>query len=69
MDTRRIIFLSVFGAYHLLVFVFTLIVEYKDGYVFTLLSKVYLFKYGAFLGLVLFAIDFLFAKNDLKNNK
>ena len=69
MNIRRIVFLSIFGAYHLLVFIFTLMVEFKDGYIYTLLNKVSLFKYGAFLGLVLFVIEFLFVKSDVKNSK
>ena len=69
MNTRRIVFLSIFGLYQLSVFLFTLVVEFKDGYIYTLLSKVSLFKYGAFIGLVLFAIEFLFVKNDVKNSK
>jgi uncharacterized membrane protein (DUF485 family) len=66
MNTRRIIFLSIFGAYQLVVFLFTLLVEFKDGYIYTLLNKVYLFKYGALLGLVLFAIEFVLARSDAK---
>ncbi len=69
MNTRRIVFLSIFGAYHLLVFLFTLIVEFKDGYIYTLLNKVSLFKYGAFIGLVLFTIEFFLVKNDVKDTK
>ncbi len=69
MNTRRIIFLSIFGAYQLAVFLFTLLVEFKDGYIYTLLNKVSLFKYGAFIGLLLFVIEFFFAKNDSKNSK
>jgi len=69
MNTRRIVFLSIFGAYQLLVFLFTLVVEFKDGYIYTLLNKVSLFKYGAFLGLVLFVVEFYFVKNDIKNSK
>jgi len=69
MKKRRIIFLSIFGAYQLLVFLFTLLVEFKDGYIYTLLNKVSLFKYGAFLGLVLFIIEFFFVKSDSQNSK
>ena len=69
MSARRIVFLSIFGAYQLMVFLFTLLVEFKDGYIYTLLSKVSLFKYGAFIGLVLFVIEFLFVQNDSKNSK
>jgi len=69
MNTRRIVFLSIFGAYQLLVFLFTLFVEFKDGYIYTLLNKISLFKYGAFVGLVLFVIEFLFVKSDAKNSK
>jgi hypothetical protein len=69
MNTRRIVFLSIFGAYHLLVFLFTLLVEFKDGYIYTLLNKVSWFKYGAFIGLALFVIEFYFVKNEVKNAK
>ena len=69
MNTRRIIFLSIFGVYQLSVFLFTLIVEFKDGYIYTLLNKVSLFKYGALIGLILFVIEFFLVKNDSKNSK
>ncbi len=69
MNTRRIIFLSIFGIYHVSVFVFTLLVEFKDGYIYTLLNKVSLFKYGAVLGLVLFIIEFFFARSDARANR
>lgn len=69
MNIRRIVFLSIFGAYQLSVFLFTLLVEFKDGYIYTLLNKISLFKYGALLGLVLFVIEFLFVKNDTKTEK
>jgi hypothetical protein len=69
MNTRRIVFLSIFGAYQLLVFLFTLLVEFKDGYIYTLLNKISLFKYGAFVGLVFFVIEFFFVKKDAKNSK
>jgi hypothetical protein len=69
MNTRRMVFLSIFGLYQLSVFLFTLIVEFKDGYIYTLLNKVSWFKYGAFLGVVLVIIEFLFVINDSKNSK
>ena len=69
MNIRRIVFLSFFGAYQLSVFLFTLLVEFKDGYIYTLLNKVSLFKYGALLGLVLFVIEFFFVKNETKAAK
>jgi len=69
MNIRRIVFLLIFGAYHLVVFLFTLLVEFKDGYIYTLLNKVSLFKYGALLGLALFVIEFLFVRNDLNASK
>lgn len=61
--------MSVFGAYHLLVLFFTLLVEFKDGYIYTLLNKVYLFKYAAMLGLLLFAIEFLSVKKDYSTDE
>jgi len=69
MNVRRLIFLLLFGAYHLAAFIFTLIVEYRDGYIYTLLGKVHLFKYGTLLGLVLFIVEFIWVQRESKNNK
>jgi hypothetical protein len=66
MNARRIIFLSVFVAYQLLSFLFTLAVEYKDGFIYTLLNKVSLFKYGTLIGLVFVVIEFIWVRNESK---
>ncbi|MBS1506238.1 MAG: hypothetical protein JSS79_06295 [Bacteroidetes bacterium] len=69
MNARRIIFLSVFVAYQLFAFLFTLAIEYKDGFIYTLLNKVTLFKYGTLLGLVLAIIEFVWVKNESKDKQ
>ena len=62
MSRRQIIFFVIFGFYHLLVLLFTSYIDMQkqDLSVLTrLYGFIYLFKYGAFLGLVLVAIDFI----------
>jgi len=66
MNIRRLIFLSIFGVYQLSVLIFTLVVEYKEGYIFTLLDKVTLFKYGALIGVVLIAIELVWVNRESK---
>jgi hypothetical protein len=68
MTKRRLIFLSLFGGYQLLVFIFTIYVEKSDtGVLFDLFSKMYLFKYGAFIGVALIATEFVWSWLDSKN--
>ncbi len=60
MNKRRLIFLSVFGSYHLAAFVFTLFMESQKNdlsLLYSLFGKIALFKYGAFFGLTLFAVE------------
>ncbi|MCX8491705.1 MAG: hypothetical protein ORN54_11620, partial [Cyclobacteriaceae bacterium] len=60
MNKRRLIFLFVFGGYHLMTFLFTVFMErQKDdlSILYSLFGKIALFKYGAFLGLMLFAVE------------
>lgn len=62
MNQRRIIFLCLFGAYHLSVILFILYVEHlkaNDKLVdlYDLSEKTALFKWGAIFGLLLFLIE------------
>ncbi len=64
MSRRRIIFFAIFGLYHLLVLFFTsyIDIQKQDLSVLTrLYGFIYLFKYGAFLGLALLAVDFIWS--------
>lgn len=62
MNKRRIIFFAIFGVYHLVILIFTSYIDAKkqDLSVLTsMYSFLHLFKYGAMLGLILFATDFI----------
>jgi hypothetical protein len=59
MNKRRLIFFGIFGAYHLLAFIFTLIIQYNSSLLFQLVGYISWFKYGTFLGLLLVVIDFI----------
>jgi cell division protein FtsB len=71
MTKNRIIFFSIFGGYHLITLLFTIYMDtQKDdfGLLARILSNFSLFKYGAFLGAILFVIDFIWTRNDKKQN-
>ena len=57
MNKRRLVFFSIFGAYHLLAFIFTLIIQYNTSLLFKIVGYISWFKYGTLLGLVLFVVD------------
>lgn len=64
MNKRRVIFFTIFGAYHLVVLAITSYVDAQkqDLSVLTSLYGVlHLFKYGAILGLVLFVTDVIWS--------
>jgi hypothetical protein len=66
MKKNRLIFFSIFAAYHLVVFLFTLyvkgIAKQQDfGSLMSLLPKVYIFFYGSLMGLLLFLADFIWS--------
>ncbi len=72
MNTRRIIFLSVFGAYQLVVFLFTFFMESKKndlGFLLSLFDKISWFKYGTLIGVLLLVVEFIWAKRDTQNSK
>lgn len=62
MNKRRRIFFAIFGAYHLIILFFVIYIESNKedfGILSQLYSKISLLKYGAVLGVVLFAADFI----------
>src|SRR6266487_1146531 len=70
MNKRRIIFLSIFGGYELIIFLLSLFVESNKsdvGFLFNIFGKIYLIKYGAFLGVAFLAVEFVWTWMDSKN--
>jgi len=64
MTKRRIIFFAIFGTYHLLLLFFTFYMEsQKENFKFlgAMLRNFPLFKYGAFLGVLLLIIDVIWS--------
>lgn len=64
MNKRRVIFFTIFGVYHLIILVFTSYIDAQKqdlGVLTSMYGWLHLFKYGAILGLVLFAIDFIWS--------
>lgn len=69
MTRRRVIFYSIFGAYHLLAFIFTIVMESSASVLFKLVGYVSWFKFitlGAFLMIV---ADFVWVWLDGKKHK
>lgn len=69
MNTRRIIFLSLFGLYQLSVLLFTIYMETKKNdldFMFGLIKDIGLFKYGALFGVILLVIEFAWSRNDAR---
>lgn len=62
MSNNRIIFYCIFAAFHLFLFFFSLYVDSQREnvqFLLTLQSKIWMLKYGSFLGLLLLAINFI----------
>jgi hypothetical protein len=59
MTRSRIIFYSIFGAYQLLAFVFTIVMENSASFLFKLVGYVGWFKYLTLLGFLLVVADFI----------
>lgn len=64
MNKRRVIFFAIFGAYHLVIFVFTSYIDVQKsdlGVLTSMYKFIHLFKYGALLGIGLFITDFIWS--------
>ncbi len=61
MNQRRRIFFIIFGTYHLVTLFLILFIEAQKedlGLLYGLYSKIWMMRYGAMLGVLLFVIDF-----------
>lgn len=68
MNQRRRIFFLLFGVYHLLILIFTIVVEKADlGFLMDLYGKIWLMRYGAILGIGLFVTDVVWTWLDYRN--
>lgn len=66
MNKRRLIFFGIFGAYHVLAFVFTLVLENNTGLLFKMVGYLSTLKYATFSGVLLFAVDFVWSWRESK---
>ncbi len=72
MKRSKFIFYIIFLAFHLFLFIFTLVVENNQNdfdFLFGLQSKIPMFKYVALFGLVLFLTDFILANVSILRHK
>jgi hypothetical protein len=71
MTRNRIIFYSIFGAYQLIAFIFTIIVDFSNStsFLFGLLKYIGWFKYLTFLGVALILVDFIWLRLDIRSQK
>lgn len=70
MNKRRVIFFAIFGLYHLIVFIFTSYIDVQKsdlGVLTSMYKFIFLFKYGAFLGMTLFITDFVWTWRENKS--
>lgn len=71
MKKSRLIFYAIFALFHLFLFFFSLYVDSNKNDIQFLLSlqgKIWLLKYGSFLGLALLAIDLLWDWQNARNH-
>ncbi len=72
MNQRRRIFFGIFGVYHFAILMFVIYID-SNKEDFGLLSQLYgklsLLKYGAVLGIVLFAVDIIWNFLETRNAK
>ena len=71
MKKNRLIFYSIFGALHLFIFIFSLVMDNeKENLVFLvqLQGKIWMLKYGSFLLLILMAVNVILHYRDNRRN-
>jgi hypothetical protein len=69
MKKNRLIFYIVFAVFHLFIFFFSLYMDsQKDNiqFLLSLQKKIWMLKYGSFIGLLLLVVDFIWLKRDEK---
>lgn len=69
MNRRRLIFFGIFGAFHVIAFVFTLLLESSASFLFKLVGYVGWFKYITFLGLAMVVTDFVWTWMETREAK
>lgn len=71
MNQRRRIFFIIFGSYHLVTLIFVLFIEAQKedlSLLYGLYSKMWMMRYGAMLGVLLFVIDFFWNWIETRNS-
>ena len=61
MGKNRIIFYSIFGAYQLSAFIFTVVIDANTSILFKMAGYVTTFKYLSFIGVLLIIVDFVWS--------
>jgi hypothetical protein len=69
MTRARIIFYSIFGAYQLLAFIFTIVMESSASLLFRLVGYIGSFKYITFFGFLLIVVDFIWMWREQKRHR
>ncbi len=70
MNQRRRIFFVIFGSYHLVTLFLILFIEAQKedlGLLYGLYSKIWMMRYGAILGVLLFIVDFIWNWIETRN--
>ena len=70
MNKRRRIFFIIFGIYHLVTLIFVLFIEAQKedlSLLYGLYSKIWVMRYGAMLGVLLFVTDFIWNWIETRN--
>ena len=72
MKKNRIIFYAVFALFHLFIFLFSLYMDsQKDNiqFLLSLQKKIWMLKYGSFIGLILLVVDFVWLMRSEKESE
>ena len=65
MGKNRLIFYSIFAAYQLAGFIFTVVIDSNVSALFSMAGYVPVFKYASFVGVVLIVVDFIWSWRQL----
>jgi|SRR6185295_2852181 len=70
MTKKRLIFYSIFGAYQVSAFIFTLFIDTDDtSALLSLYGYISWFKYLSFIGVILIAVDFVWSWRQISKVK
>lgn len=62
MTKNRVIFFSIFGAFHLISLIFTLMIDADTSLLFSIVQYISWFKYGTLFGLLLLIGDVIWSR-------